>query len=174
MSDELVLQIDKMIYVVRGQRVMLDSDLAKLYGVETRSLNQVVRRNTERFPEDFMFQPNSSELAYLRSQYVILGNLSTHNYINKYRPHLFTENGVAMLSTVLKSKQAIQVNIAIMRIFTKLRSYTVLEQSLQNEIYKLKDETGRTFKIVFERLDDLESLPEIPNPIRKKIGLKNE
>ncbi|MBL7663867.1 MAG: ORF6N domain-containing protein [Bacteriovoracaceae bacterium] len=170
MNELTLSQIEKMIYIVRGQRVMLDSDLAKLYGVETRSLNQAVKRNLKRFPEDFMFQLTFQELSNLRSQIVI----SSMHGGTRHKTFAFTENGVAMLSTVLKSEVAIEINISIMRIFTRLKSFTVLEQNLKQEISELKDNTGRTFKIVFERLDDLEATPETPNKNRKKIGLKNE
>jgi hypothetical protein len=95
-------------------------------------LNQAVKRNLDRFPQDFMFEPNSSELADLRSQIVTLDQLTRKNYIFKYTPRLFTENGVAMLSSVLKSKEAIQINISIMRIFTKLKNIWVMEDRLDN------------------------------------------
>lgn len=170
MSDVLLSQIDKMIYVIRGQRVMLDSDLAKLYGVETRSLNQAVKRNLRRFPEDFMFQATFQELSNLRSQIVIS---SLHGGA-RHKTFAFTENGVAMLSTVLKSEMAIEINISIMRIFTRLRSFMVLEQNLKQEISELKENTGRTFKIVFERLDDLESSPITTSDNPKKIGIKTK
>lgn len=118
-----VEKIEHMIYTIRGQRVMLDSDLAKLYGVETKILNQAVKRNQERFPEDFLIKPNSSELAELRSQIVTLEEITHEKHLFRFSPFLFTENGVAMLSSVLNSKEAIQVNITIMRAFTKLRSF---------------------------------------------------
>ena len=99
-----------MIYTIRGQKVMLDSDLAKLYGVETKRLNQAVKRNIDRFPEDFLIVPNSKELASLRSQFVTLGDSNSYNYVFKHTPYLFTEYGVAMLSSVLRSKKKAQVN----------------------------------------------------------------
>ncbi len=145
---------------------MLDSDLAELYGIEVKVLKQAVKRNIDRFPEDFMFQPDSRELAGIRSQIVTLGNLS-HYF--RYPPFVFTENGVAMLSSVIQSKKAIEVNIAIMRIFTKMRSFLILESELKKEIHELRDDTGKMFQIVFERLDNLEEKP-IPTT-RKKIGL---
>jgi len=170
--DFPIEKIEAMIYTIRGQRVMLDSDLAKLYGVETKVLNQAVKRNLERFPEDFLIEPNFSELSDLRSQFVTLGHLSDGKHILKYPPKLFTENGVAMLSGVLHSPRAIQVNIAIMRTFTKLRSFLVMENSSAKE-------TNQLFKIVFERLDTVEEklnlyseaiIPKLPSH-RKKIGL---
>ncbi len=114
-------QIQNMIYVIRGQNVMLDSDLAKLYGVETKRLNEQVRRNIDRFPDDFMFQLSKVGRGGKQKQ-----------------PLVFTENGVAMLSSVLNSKQAIKVNISIMRIFTKLRSFYALEERTDRKVDSLE------------------------------------
>lgn len=166
-------KIEAMIYTVRNQRVMLDRDLAKLYGVETKALNQAIKRNIERFPADFMFAPNSNELADLRSQIVTLGDLNSYNHSIKRPPHLFTENGVAMLSSVLSSDRAIQINIAIMRTFTKLRSFIAMGDALKNEVEEFKSESTTLFKIVFERLDRIEKqiTPRLPAN-RKKISLK--
>jgi len=163
-------QIQNMIYVIRGLRVMLDSDLAKLYGVETKSLNRQVKRNLKRFPGDFMFELSKEEHENLRYQ---IGTSSSEYGGRRYQPLVFTENGVAMLSSVLKSDHAVMVNISIMRIFTKLRSFHLLENNLVNEIDKLKNDTNKIFKIVFERLDDLEDLstPRLPDK-RRKIGIK--
>ncbi len=168
-------KIEAMIFTIRNLRVMLDSDLAKLYGVETKALNQAVKRNLSRFPDDFLVKPNFSELAELRSQIVTLGQITTGNQIFKFTPYLFTENGVAMLSTVLSSERAIQVNITIMRTFTKLRSFLAMESSRNDEVSELKKSTNQLFKIVFERLDNLEDqiTPKLPVN-RKKIGIKNE
>ena len=163
--------IEKMIYVIRGQKVMLDSDLARLYDVETRTINQAVKRNIERFPEDFSFIPSSSEMAELRSQFVILGHVSAENHF-RHAPRLFSENGVAMLSSVLKSDRAIQVNISIMRTFTKLRSFLAMENSADKKVGELAVETSKLFKIVFERLDEIDETIEPKLPAnRKKIGL---
>ena len=168
-----VEKIEAMIYTIRGHRVMLDSDLAKLYGVETKRLKEQVKRNFDRFPQDFLIKPNLSELAYLRSQIATLDMLTPENYVFKHAPYLFTENGVAMLSSILQSKQAIQVNITIMRTFTKLRSFLAMESSLKEEVGDLKTSTNQLFKIVFERLDNLEEqiTPKLPAN-RKKIGLR--
>ncbi len=154
---------------------MLDFDFAELYEVETRVLNQAVKRNRERFPKDFLIEPNSSELADLRSQFVTLGLLTHENHVFKYAPYLFTENGVAMLSSILRSKEAIQVNITIMRTFTRLRSFLSMESSLTERMGKLEKTTNHLFKVVFERLDTLDEaeLPKFEHPHdRKKIGLK--
>lgn len=145
-------QIQNMIYVIRGQKVMLDSDLAKLYGVATKRLNEQVRRNFDRFPEDFMFQITKEEFEILKSQFAT----SSLDWGGKRKqPLVFTENGVAMLSSVLKSKQAVQVNISIMRIFTKLRSFLMLEKENSKKIDSIEKGTNQLFKIVFERLDNL-------------------
>ncbi len=107
-------QIQNMIYVIRGQKVMLDSDLAELFGVETKRVNEQVKRNIDRFPIDFMFECDSSELDGLRSQFATSKSPRGWNYKRRSNPMLFTENGVAMLSSVLNSKRAVQVNISIM------------------------------------------------------------
>lgn len=149
---------------------MLDSDLAELYEVETKVLNQAVRRNIDRFPNDFMFQLSSEEYQILKSQIVT----SKKGSGGKQKlPLVFTENGLAMLSGILNSTRAVQVNIAIMRIFTRLRSFLLLEQELRHEISNLKKGTSGMFKVVFERLDSLEEATPIHRPNRKKIGLKN-
>ena len=162
MELDVLNQIEKMIYVIRNEKVMLDFDLAKLYGVETRVLNQAVKRNKERFPADFMIQLTIEELQTLNQYYGPEGG-------SRNSAFAFTENGVAMLSSVLNSSKAIQVNISIMRIFTKLRSFLFLEQDLRNEMKDLKENTNNLFKIVFERLDAEISY----DPDRKKIGLKS-
>lgn len=122
-----ITKIEAMIFTIRGQRVMLDSDLAELYGVETKRLLEQVRRNGDRFPEDFMFKCSSEELEDLRSQFATTNCLSYWNSMRRSDPIVFTESGVAMLSSVLNSPQAIQVNIAIIRVFVKLRSFLVME-----------------------------------------------
>jgi hypothetical protein len=163
-------KIETIIYNIRGMRVMLDSDLAKLYGVETKTLNQSVRRNIKRFPDDFMFQLTNEEYTFLKSQ-IVTSKLGSGG---KQKPPLvFTENGVAMLSGILKSERSIHVNIAIMRTFVKLRSYLVLDSSNKEEINKLKQETHYLFKVVFERLNEIDTkiTPKMPQN-RKKIGLK--
>ncbi len=161
------MDIQNKIYVIRGMRVMLDSDLAKLYGIETKRLNEAVKRNPDRFPFDFAFKLEKQEVVSLRSQSATMVN---EDYL-RYPPYVFTENGVAMLSSVLHSPQAIQVNIAIMRLFTQLRSYLLLESKLDQRITNLEEGTNKMFRIVFERLDTLDEAPVETK--RKKIGLKN-
>jgi hypothetical protein len=170
MEFELVT-IKEMIYLIRGHKVMLDSDLSKLYGVETKVLNQAVKRNIRRFPEDFMFQLSQTEYDFLKSQIVT----SKQGRGGKVKlPLVFTENGVAMLSGILNSDKAISVNIAIMRIFNMLRSFHMLEKDLIHQVGELKNDTNKMFKIVFERLDDLEiGMPSLPQD-RSKIGLKKK
>ncbi len=164
------------IFFLRGQKVMFDSDLAELYGVETKVLNQAVKRNAERFPDDFAFVPTINELQVLRSQIVTLENATNRNHIFKHPPTVFTEYGIAMLSGVLNSRRAIEVNIAIMRIFMKLRSFLLLEKNLNDRMNTLESGTNQMFKTVFERMDSLErDFDEVIKPKviekKRKIGL---
>lgn len=169
------MQIETMIYTIRNQRVMIDSELAELYGVETKILNQAVKRNPKRFPEDFMFECDSRELEDLRSQFVTANRVTTWNFKRRTMPMLFTENGVAMLSTVLNSDRAIHVNMMIMRTFTKIRNLKPTESNVDQRLSKLEKGTNQLFKIVFERLDNLEDqiTPKLPSN-RKKIGLHHK
>ncbi len=164
-------QVEGMIYLIRGLKVMVDTDLALLYGVDPKRLNEQVKRNLERFPEDFMFQLTAEEADSLRSQ---IATSKEGRGGRRYLPYVFTENGVAMLSSVLKSPQAVQVNIAIMRIFTRLRSFLLLESELRREVDDLKDGHEQLFRVVFERLDGIEESlkPRLPAN-RKRIGLKS-
>jgi hypothetical protein len=164
-------QIQNMIYIIRDQRVMLDSDLAKLYGVETKVLNQAIKRNLRRFPEDFMFRLSLEEHEILRSQFV---TSSLEHGGRRYQPLVFTENGVAMLSSVLKSDTAIDINIAIMRVFTKLRSFYALDDKASHKVNKLEEDVTQVFKVVFQRLDNLEEKIPSLNEDRRRIGLKNK
>jgi hypothetical protein len=142
---------------------MLDRDLAALYGIETRNLKRAVKRNIDRFPADFMFVLTSSEYDSLRCQIGTL-NRGAHS---KYPPFGFTEQGVAMLSSVLNSKRAIQVNIEIMRVFTRLRRLHVNSAELKLELDELKRQTNDRFQVVFETLDHLLAIEEKP---KRKIG----
>lgn len=164
MQDIIPIEnITSLIYLIRGQKVLLDRDLAVLYGVETRVLKQAVRRNRTRFPADFMFELTLEEDRSLRSQNVTLKR-GGHS---KYPPMAFTEQGVAMLSSVLKSESAIQVNIQIMRAFTKLRQLIIDNAELRKEIENLRTETEGKFEIVFKALDQLLNKEAEP---KKKIG----
>ena len=172
MSELNLSKIENMIYVVRGQKVMLDSDLAELYGVLTKNLNKAVKRNIERFPEDLMLQLTIEEFELLKSQ----NGTSKENYGGRrYLPLAFTEGGVAMLSSVLTSDRAAQVNLAIIRTFIKLRSFLAIENATSNKVDELVQGTYKLFKIVFERLDSLEEIviPKLDSR-RRRIGLKNK
>ena len=173
MSEIVVLsQIEKMIYVIRGHKVLLDMDLAELYDVDTKVLKRAVRRNMTRFPDDFMFEMSKKELEDWRRQF---GTSNSEIMGLRYAPFAFTEQGVAMLSSVLRSERAIQVNISIMRIFTRLRSFLLLEKELRDKVNNLEASTNKMFKIVFERLDDHEETvaPRLPAN-RRKISLKKK
>jgi hypothetical protein len=168
--DEVVMN---KIYVIRNQKVMLDKDLAELYQVETKVLNQQVKRNFKRFPDDFMFQLTQSEFENLKSQFV------TSSWGGKRKlPFVFTEQGVAMLSGILNSDRAIAVNIQIMRIFTKVRQMLTDNTELRLDIEKIKkklDNQDKNMEIVFRYLDELlekkESRSSVTKP-RAKIGYK--
>ena len=143
------LQLKQQIYSVRGLNVMLDSDLAELYGVETKILNQAAKRNSSRFPDDFMFQLDPQEFDALRSQNVT-SNIGRGG--KRYLPYVFTEQGVAMLSSVLRSERAVQVNIAIMRAFVSLRGLLTQDSDLARRILTLEEKYDRQFAAVFEAI----------------------
>jgi hypothetical protein len=170
MNDNRLLKIENMIYVIRGEKVMLDSDLASLYGVETKALNRQVIRNRIRFPSDFMFRLTQKEYELLRCQ---IGTSKEGRGGRRYLPLVFTEGGVAMLSSVLTSDEAARVNVSIIRTFIKLRSFLAMENSLSERVTKLELGTNKLFKVVFERLDSVEEATPSLKPNRKKIGLKN-
>src|SRR6476661_885159 len=158
LPDEVVIN---KIYLIRGQKVMLDRDLAELYGVETKVLNQAVKRNSERFPKDFMFQLMQDEWESLRSQFVTLEN--GRGKYPKYLPFAFTEQGVAMLSSVLNSSTAIKVNIQIIRIFTKMREMLLTNTDILLKLEKLeKDvtENKKDITLIFQALKKLLTTPE--------------
>jgi hypothetical protein len=153
------------ILVIRGQRVLLDSDLAALYQVATKALTRAVRRNPSRFPADFMFQLAVEESASLRSQ---SGALKTgRGKHRKYAPYVFTEQGIAMLSSVLTSERAVQVNIEIMRAFISLRQAASTHQDLAHKLVALENKYDRQFKAVF---DAIRGLMKEPEPKRRGIG----
>ena len=176
MKKELA-KIQNMIYEIRGQKVMLDRDLAVLYGVELRTLNQAVKRKSERFPSDFMFQLTHDEWEYLRSQFVIANiNLSKVRFL----PYVFTEHGVLMLSNILNSERAINMSIQIIRVFDKLRKYALRQTSsdlridelhkllmlhIENNDYKFS-EYDQTIRQILRALNNLIEQP----PKNKTIG----
>ncbi|MBK8726689.1 MAG: ORF6N domain-containing protein [Holophagaceae bacterium] len=160
-----VERIEGAILVVRGHRVLLDEHLATLYEVEVRAFNQAVKRNLERFPEDFMFQLTQEETGFLRSQTVTLK--AGRGQHRKYRPYAFTEQGVAMLSSVLKSPRAVQVNIEIMRAFVRLRQMLMANTDLARKLANLERKYDAQFKAVFDAIRDLMAPPPLA---RRRIG----
>ncbi|MFC1612739.1 ORF6N domain-containing protein [Patescibacteria group bacterium] len=159
MSKNLIPQeriMDKIFYI-RGKKIILDKDIAKLYGVETKVLNQAIRRNIKRFPIDFMFQLTNEEFQILRSQ-IVTSSWGGQRYL----PYAFTEQGVAMLSSVLNSEKAIKVNIQIIRTFVKLREILLTNKELKNKIQKLEKKYDQQFKIIFEAIKQLISPQKEP------------
>jgi len=147
--------ITQMIVLIRGYKVMLDSDLAQLYGVATKALIQAIKRNEDRFPEDFMFQLTEQEFNNLRSQIV------TSSWGGRrYPPYAFTEQGVAMLSSVLRSKRAVMVNVEIMRAFVRLRQMLASNADLARKLAALEKKHDAQFKIVFNAIRELMTPPE--------------
>jgi phage regulator Rha-like protein len=158
--------IEDKILFLRGKKVMLDKDLATLYGVETFNLNKAVKRNIDRFPEDFMFQLNNEEFKNLKFHFGISSWGGTRKL-----PYAFTENGVAMLSSVLNSKRAVQVNIQIMRTFTRLREMLLTHKDLKQKIEAMEKKYNYQFKVVF---DTIKQLLEPSQKPKKKIGFLRE
>lgn len=211
MTNEIIIKpgldiedLKSRIYIVRGQQVMLDRDLAELYGVETKRLNEAVRRNIDRFPDDFRFQLNNLEVKALMSQMVIVADLRSQFATSswggtRYKPYVFTELGVAMLSSVLRSETAIQVNINIMRAFVAMRHAVAAMQSAdmkveqlahkvdqmdahidelmheQRDINREQTETNNEVALQIEAINNaLDQLREKPAPKRNKIGYKTD
>lgn len=176
MNEETILQIvpDEVvmskIHLIRGQKVMLDSDLAALYGIETKNLNKAVKRNLSRFPEDFMFRCSKEEYVSLRFQN---GTSKPGRGGVRYLPNVFTEQGVAMLSSVLNSEIAVQVNIRIIRIFTRMRELLLTHKDILLKLEQLEKQTlhnTEDIRLVFEYLKKL--LTPEPEKSRKRIGYK--
>jgi hypothetical protein len=163
-------KLERSILSVRGQRVILDRDLAEMYGVAPKVLNQAVRRNNRRFPEDFMFQLSKEESESLRSQSVTLKIGRGHHA--KYLPYAFTEQGVAMLSSVLNSDRAIEVNIAIMRAFVRLREMLSSHKDLARKLDEMEKKYDSQLKVVFEAIRQLMAPPTPPK--RGRIGFVQE
>ncbi len=159
-------RIERLILLIRGHKVMLDSDLAELYGVTTKRLNEQVRRNLSRFPEDFIFQLTESETHLLRSQFA---TSKEGRGGRRYLPYAFTEQGVAMLSSVLNSERAIKVNIEIMRAFVRLRQILASNKELAKRLDELEQKYDAQFKIVFDAIRQLMAPPEPERP-KKRIG----
>ena len=162
-------RIEKCIYILRKKKVMLDNDLAQLYGVTTKVLNQAVKRKIQRFPQDFMFQLTPEENDSLRSQIVTLeGGRGTHR---KYLPYAFTEQGVAMLSSVLNSDRAVLVNVAIMRAFVSLRGMMDSHKDLARKLEELEEKYDAQFRVVFNAIRQLMTPPESR---RRRVGFMTE
>jgi hypothetical protein len=160
-------RVERIILLIRGQKVILDSDLAQLYGVTTGNLNKAVKRNIDRFPNDFMFQLTPEEHKSLRFQF---GSLEKGRH-SKYLPYAFTEQGVAMLSSVLRSNRAIEVNIAIMRAFVRLRQILATHKELSRKLEDLERKLGdhdEQIKTIFEAIRQLMLPPDKKG--KKKIG----
>ncbi|MBU1014239.1 MAG: ORF6N domain-containing protein [Bacteroidetes bacterium] len=168
MKNELVKEnFESLIYEFRGVKIMLDYDLALLYDIETRALKQAVRRNIKRFPKDFMFELSHEEHNSLRSQIVIL----KRGQHSKYPPFAFTEHGVSMLSSVLNSDRAIQINIEIMRAFSKYRALLLESKELNSEIKRLDSKIDKVLKYLLSKIDALQQ-KKLDVPC-KKIGYKS-
>lgn len=169
MSKETTLipaeRVESKIFLIRGQKVMLDTALAELYDVKTHVLNQAVKRNLERFPADFMFQLSKQEYNILKSQIVISSWGGRRNL-----PYAFTEQGIAMLSGLLRSKRAILVNIAIMRAFVKLRQVLATHKELSRKLYELEQKVGENSAEIKRVFDAIRELMEPPKVKPKRIG----
>ena len=162
-------RIERTIRMLRGHNVMLDEDLATLYQVDVKVLNQAVKRNRSRFPTDFMFRLNAAEAHSLRSQIVTLERGRGQH--RKYLPYAFTEQGVAMLSSVLRSSRAVSVNIEIMRAFVRLRRMLEAHADLARKLDHLERKYDARFKVVFEAIRELMTPPQVS---RKRIGFRQE
>jgi hypothetical protein len=167
MSTDLVERVTKSIFFIRGERVLLDEALATLYGVETRALVQAVKRNPKRFPADFMFQLSREEWDNSKSQYVISTPESRGG--RRFAPYVFTEQGVAVLSSVLRSEQAVHVNIEIMRAFVRLREILATHHELARQLNALESKYDAQFKAVFDAIRELMT-PLVPK--KKPIGFR--
>ena len=162
--------IENLIYEIRGQKVMLDFDLAKMYGIETKKLKQSVKRNLNRFPKDFLFELNNQEVTTLRSQIVT----SNKRGGTRYSPFAFTEQGVAMLSSILNSERAIEINIAIMRAFVFVRQYALTHKDLTEKLRQLEDKYDQKFLNFEQAINYLleKDKIEVAQKDREMIGFK--
>lgn len=172
-ADRLPVPVEliaRRIYSIRGQKVMLDSDLAGLYQVPTKALNQAVNRNADRFPDDFMFQLSAEEASALRSQFVTLKK--GRGRYSKYRPYAFTEHGVAMLSSVLRSKRAAQMNILIIRAFVQIRELLATNKELAARVEKLEARQKQHESIIAILAEEIDQLKLLPEPPKRQIGFR--
>ena len=162
-------RIERAIYLIRGEKVMLDRDLAALYSVTTKVLNQAVKRNLDRFPDDFMIRLTTVEVGKLDRSQIVTGSQKHRD--PRFPPYAFTEHGILMLSSVLNSERAIQVNIEIMRTFARLRRMLASNEGLSKRLDQLEKKYDRQFKVVF---DAIRLLISTPNPARKEIGFRRK
>ncbi|MBU0687600.1 MAG: ORF6N domain-containing protein [Candidatus Margulisbacteria bacterium] len=160
-------RIENKIYLIRGQKVMLDRDLAELYAVETKKLKQAVKRNRDRFPEDFMFELSIEEFEIWRSQFV---TSNADKMGLRWRPLAFTEQGVAMLSGILRSKRAVQVNIAIMRAFVRLKRFLSTHVEVSRKLKELEQKVGENSSEIRNIFEAIRKLMEPPPGKPRKIG----
>lgn len=171
MIDSNIITVNQYIYNIRGMKVMLSHDLSSIYGVETKALNQSVKRNIERFPKDFMFQLSKEEFANLKSQFVT----SSWGGARRSRPYAFTELGVAMLSSVLKSDEAVQANIAIMRAFVKMREVNYASDKLRAKLKDLELKVGDNSEDIETLFETINRMLKPENRKKNKIGfIKND
>jgi ORF6N domain len=168
--------IERRIHFMHSQRVMADSDLAKLYHVSTKAFNQAVKRNKARFPKDFMFQLNPQEAKSLRSQSVTLEpDEKGRGSHAKYAPHVFTEHGIAMLSSILRSKRAVQMNIQIIRAFIRIREITAHHKDLAERVDKLESAQERHVSVITMLAEEIVQMKKPPvSPKRTRIGFRTE
>jgi hypothetical protein len=162
-----IAKVEHKIHLIRGQKVMLDRDLAAIYGVPTFRLNEAVKRNRKRFPPDFMFQLNKDESISLTSQ---IAMSKERRGGRRTLPYVFTEHGVAMLSTVLRSERAIQMNIAIMRAFIRLREMIAAHKELAARIEKLEKSHGDHVSILSMLIEEIRTIKALPEPSKRRIG----
>ncbi|MDD4309211.1 MAG: ORF6N domain-containing protein [Candidatus Cloacimonetes bacterium] len=163
------ITVDNLIIEIRGQKVILDSDLATLYEVETRTLNQAIKRNIDRFPLDFMFQLTNKELTILKSQFVI----SRWGGRRKL-PYVFTEHGAIMAASVLNSPKAVEMSVYVVRAFVKLRTLALQYKELTDKLSKIEERLGEHDTAIMEIVNAIRQLMEPPKPKKKEIGFKLE
>lgn len=165
MNKTSIAEIEKHIFIVRKQKVMLDSDLALIYGVATKNLNKAVKRNLSRFPDDFMFQLTEIEGESLRFQ---SGTSKKGKGGRRYLPYVFTEHGALMLGNILNSETAIETSIQVVRSFMRLREMVISHSELSKKLSQLEMKYDSQFKVVFDAIQKLMDAPEVP---QKKIGI---
>jgi hypothetical protein len=163
--------IQNKIYLIRGQKVMIDRDLAEMYGVLTKALKQAVKRNTDRFPEDFMFELTDEEFADWRSQFV---TSNSDKMGLRYKPFVFTEHGVLMLSSVLNSERAVQVNIQIMRVYSKMKEILLDHKEILLKLEKLEKKVGKQDSEIRLIFQVIKNLVNEPKPPKSRIGFKKD